>query len=202
MSKARALALPLLASASIAPAFAAEAGEGGGSVLVTPQIGTMFWTVVTFVLLMVLLRLVAWKPLLGALEAREKGIRGDLEEARREREEASKLLEEHRGLVDQARRERAEAVEAGRKEAERLKDEILAEGRRQREQLLAQGEAQIEAQVRQARLDLRASAADLAIEVAGKLLSKELDDAAHRKLVEEHLGSLDGLPPGSASRPS
>jgi F-type H+-transporting ATPase subunit b len=185
-----------------APAVAAEGGAGGGAALITPQVGTMFWTVLTFVILLILLRAVAWKPLLGALESREKAIRGDLEEARKEREEATKLIEEHRQLVEQARRERAEAVEAGRKDAERLKEEILAEGRRQRDQILEQAQGQMAAQVRQAKSELRTVTADLAIEAASKLLGRELDDPSHRKLVEEHLSQLDGLPPGSTSMPS
>ncbi len=192
-------------SAAVLGSVAAEASEGGaagGSALITPQFGTMFWTLLTFVLLLILLRLVAWKPLLGALEARERAIQGDLDEARREREDAQKLLSEHRALVEQARRERAEAVEAGRKDAERLKEEILSEGRRQRDQLLAQAEAEIASQLRQAKQEIRAATADLAIEVAGKLLARELDDPAHRKLVEEHLAQLERLPPGSASMPS
>jgi F-type H+-transporting ATPase subunit b len=185
-----------------APVLASETTAAEGNVLITPSPGTMIWTVLTFSLLLILLRVVAWKPLLGALESREKAIKSDLDEARRERDEAVQLLAEHRSLVDQARRERAEAVEAGRKDAERLKDEILAEGRRQRDQLVQQAEAQMEAQVRQAKAELRSETADLAIEVAGKLLARELDDPAHRKLVEEHLSQLDRLPPGSASMPS
>lgn len=191
-----------LAFLATAPAVASEGGEAGGSILITPSPGTMIWTVLTFGLLLLLLRVVAWKPLLGALESREKAIKGDIDEARRERDEAVKLLEEHRALVDQARRERAEAVEAGRKDAERLKDEILAEGRRQRDQMLQQGETQMAAQVRQAKAELRSETADLVIEVAGKLLARDLDDPAHRTLVEEHLSQLDRLPPGSASMPS
>lgn len=183
-------------------AAAAEGGAAGGSALITPQFGTMFWTLLTFALLLILLRLVAWKPLLGALEARERAIQGDLDEARREREDAQKVLAEHRALVEQARRERAEAVEAGRKDAERLKEEILAEGRRQRDQILEQAGAQIASQLRQAKAEIRSATADLAIEVAGKLLARELDDPSHRKLVEEHLSHLEGLPPGSASMPS
>lgn len=183
-------------------AAASEGGAASGSALITPQFGTMFWTVLTFLLLLILLRLVAWKPLLGALEARERAIKGDLDEARRERDEAQKVLTEHRALVEQARRERADAVEAGRKDAERLKEEILAEGRRQRDQILAQTQAQIASQVREASAEIRAATADLAIEVAGKLLARELDDPSHRKLVEEHLSRLEGLPPGSASMPS
>src|SRR4030095_13919943 len=81
---------------------AACASEGGGASLIEPQFGTMFWTSLTFLILVVLLGRFAWKPLLGALEAREKSISGTLEHARKDRESAEALLAEHRQLLEQA----------------------------------------------------------------------------------------------------
>lgn len=179
-------------------AVAAEEGGGGGNALITPQFGLIFWTALTFVLLLLLLGRFAWKPLLGALEAREKGIKDTIDQAASDREEARKLLAQHQELLQQARRERAEAVEAGRQDAERLKTEILDEAKRQRETILKQSEAQIDAGLRQARLELRTVAADLAIQAAGKLLSKNLDDPTQKRLVEDYLADLERLPPGGA----
>ena len=71
-------------------------------------------------------------------------------------------------MVNLARKERADAVEAGRRDAERLKAEILDEARKQREQLLKQAETQIQAGIRQARAELSGEAADLAIRAAGE----------------------------------
>lgn len=183
-------------------ALASEEGGKGGSALITPEFGTIFWTVVTFVVLLVFLRKVAWKPLLGAIEEREKGIRETLEQARREREEAAKALDEHKRLLTQARQERADAVEAGRKDAERLKAEILDEAKKQSEQRLRQAEEQVATAVRQAQAELRGTVADLTVRAASKLLSKTLDEASHRKLVEEYLDDLERQPGGSASPPS
>lgn len=190
------------AFAAVSAVCAAEEGGGGGNALITPQFGLIFWTALTFVLLLVLLSRLAWKPLLGALEAREKGIRDTIDQAASDREEARKLLAQHQELLQQARRERAEAVEAGRQDAERLKTEILDEAKRQREALLKQSEAQIEAGLRQARLELRAVTADLAIQAAAKLLAKNLDDPTQRRLVEDYLADLERLPSGSGGAPS
>ena len=103
----RILILAFCGFAASLPTAAAEEGGGSGSLLITPQFGTIFWTVVTFVLLAIGLRLVAWKPLLGAIEERERTIRDSLESAGRQRAEAEALLAEHRDLVVQARKERA-----------------------------------------------------------------------------------------------
>lgn len=177
----------------VGAALASESGGGGGSLLIQPQFGTIFWTVITFVILLLILGRFAWKPLLGAVQARERGIEESLATARSEREEAQRLLEEHRALLQQARRERAEAVEAGRKDAERVRTEILEEARKQREALVRQGETQIEAGVRQARMELKRVAADLAIQAAGKLLGQALDGDAQRRLVEEYIADLERM---------
>ena len=181
----RVMAVAALAAAS--PALA----EGGGSSLIQPEVGTIFWTGLTFVVLALLLRRFAWAPLLGALEAREQSIAQSIEQARKDREEAQAALAQQRELLDEARRERAGAVAVGQRDAERLKAEILEAAREQREKLLAQTENQVQASLRQAREDLRSTAVDLAIQAAGKLLARNLDDATQRRLVEEYLADLE-----------
>lgn len=181
-----------------AAALASEATEaGGGSALVTPAPGLFIWTALTFLILLFVLWKTAWKPLLSAVEGRERTIREAQESARRDREQAASMLVEQRDLVAQARRERAEAVTQGQRDAERLKGEILDEARRQKEQLLKQAEVQIQAGLRQAQAELRATTAEAAIAVAEKLLASSLDDATQRRLVEEHLQDLERARSGS-----
>jgi F-type H+-transporting ATPase subunit b len=190
--------LVILATAVLlAPAAAASEEAGSSSLLIQPQFGTIFWTTLTFLILLFLLGRFAWKPLLRAVEARESGIRDAIEDAKRGRDEAQRLVDEHRALITLARKERADAVEAGRQDAERLKAEILDEARKQREQLMKQAEAQIQAGLRQARTELSAEAADLAIRAAGKLMRKNLDDATQRRLVEDYIAELERI--GSSS---
>jgi F-type H+-transporting ATPase subunit b len=196
----RLLARSALVLAWAAPLCASEGAEGGGqgaSALITPEIGLMFWTLVTFLILLVLLAKFAWGPILKAMNAREDGIRSEIDNARKEREEAQRLLDEHRSLLNQARKERAEAVEAGRRDAERLKADILEDARKQREQLVQSAQVQIDAGLRQARSELKGEAADLAIRAAGKLIGSSLDNATQRKLVEDYLADLERLGSGS-----
>ncbi len=178
------------------------ASEGGGGALLQPEIGTIFWTLLTFLLMVGILKRFAWKPLLGAIDARERSIRDAIDQANRDREQAEGLVKEHRELLAEARRERAEAVEQGKRDAEKVKDEILAKARTQRDQVLKQTEEQVEAGLRKARGELRATAVDLAILAAEKLLTRNLDDATQRKLVEEHLADLERQSGGSTPLPS
>jgi F-type H+-transporting ATPase subunit b len=187
----RAAVAALFATASLPALASSEGGGGAGASLIEPQIGTVFWTLVTFAGLLALLAWFAWKPLIGALETREKSIQETIDKAADDLRKAEELLREHQGLLDQARRERAEAVSEGQRDAEKLKVEILDEARKQREQLLAQTQAQVDAGMRQARGELRSVAVDLAIQAAEKLLDKNLDDATQRRLVEEYLADLE-----------
>jgi len=184
----------LAAAAGQALAAEGEHAGGGGSALITPKIGLIFWTSLTFLVLLAILGKFAWKPLLGAIAAREKGIEDSLEQARREKEEAAGLLEQHRALIAQARRERAEAVAEGQRDAARLKAEILDEAKKQREQVLQQTDAQLKSMLRQAKEEMRGMAADLAIQAASKLIHRNLDDATQRRLVEEYLADLERFP--------
>ncbi len=163
---------------------------------------TFFWTALTFVLMVLILGRFAWKPLMGAVDARENSIRDSIEQARVDREQAEALVKQHRELLTEARRERAAAVERGKRDAEKVKAEILEEARAQREQTLKQTEVQVQASLRQARSELRATAADLAIFAAEKLLSQNIDDAAQRKLVEQHLAEIERQSGDPSSPPS
>ena len=195
----------VLMLAGAVPLYASEVAEGGSkgaSALITPEIGLMFWTLVTFLILLILLAKYAWGPIVKAMNAREDGIRNDLDSARKEREDAQRLLEDHRELLSLARKERAEAVEAGRRDAERLKAEILDEARKQRELLMKQAESQIDAGLRQARASLKGEAADLAIRAAGKLMGRNLDDATQRRLVDDYLTDLERLGSSSEQPPN
>lgn len=190
------------AVAACSPSWASSEGGAGGAALLTPQIGTIFWTFLTFIALVFLLGRFAWKPLLGAIDAREQSIRDSFEQARKDREQAESLVGEHRELLTAARRERADAVEQGKRDAEKVKAEILDEAKRQRDQVLKETQAQVEAGVRKAHADLRADTVGLAILAAEKLLSRSLDDATQRRLVEEHLADLERRAGESSALPS
>ena len=192
MNGLRPAVLLLLLLAASVPVLASEEEGGLGAALITPHYGTIFWTLVTFLLMVVLLKKFAWKPLIGALDARETSIRDTIEQANTDREQSKQQLEEHRQLVTESRRERAQALEQGRQDAEKLKDEILAEAQNQRVHLMNQTQEQIKTEMQQAKDELRGVTVELAIKAAEKLLTRNIDDAAQRQLVEEYLTGLEG----------
>jgi F-type H+-transporting ATPase subunit b len=169
-----------------------------GMKLVTPEFGMIFWTLLTFLLLVVLLARFAWKPLLALLDEREKQVREALEAAQKARAEADETLRKNQEFLAGARRETAALLEQGRRESETLRAEILALARREAQDLVEQGKRQIQYEQKQAVEQLRRQVADLAIGAAETLIRKELDDAGHRQLVSEYIRSLpdSGADPG------
>ncbi len=176
--------LPLTTS----PLFAEEGAGGGGLFSINP--GLMIWTWVIFLLLLFVLRKWAWGPILGALEAREKRIQQALEGAAREREEAGRLLEEQRQLLDTSREQAQQILADGRKAAERLRWELLEEARSQKDQIVGRAKDEIERERDQALEALHREAVDLSIAAAGRVLERNLDAEDNRRLVEEYLERL------------
>jgi F-type H+-transporting ATPase subunit b len=166
-----------------------------GTQLVTPELGTILWTLVTFVILFFLLKRFAWGPLLQMLDEREKSVKDSLEAAERARAEADETLRKNQEILAGARRETQALLEQGRKESETMRAEILAQARQEAQGLVEQGKRQIQFEQKQAIDSLRAQVADLAIGAAERLIHAELDDARHRQLVAEYVKSLPDLGP-------
>jgi F-type H+-transporting ATPase subunit b len=155
--------------------------------------GLIIWTIVTFVVLMVVLKLVAWKPLLAMLDERERRIRESMEGAERARREAELALEKNRQAMAEARKEALELLNRGQREAETLRQELTARAHEEAQRLVAEGKRQIEQETRAAVAQIRREAVELALAAAEKALGEALDERSHRRLIEEHIEALRGI---------
>lgn len=171
-----------------------------GSSLITPDPGTIIWTVITFVILAFLLGRFAWKPLLQLLEERERTVKDSLDSARTAREEAERTLKKNQELLSRARGETEAIIEHGKREAEVLKTELLTRARSDAQELVEQGRKQIQFEQKQAIEALRKQVADLAIGAAERLVEKSLDENRQRKLVEDYMRDLAASLPEERSR--
>lgn len=161
-----------------------------GSSLITPDPGTIIWTVITFVILAFLLRRFAWKPLLQLLEERERTVKDSLEQARTARDEAERTLKKNQELLSRARGETVAIIEHGKREAEEIKNELVTRARSDAQELVEQGRKQIQFEQKQAIEALRKQVADLAIGAAERLVEISLDEAGQRKIVEDYMRDL------------
>ncbi|MBP1658180.1 MAG: synthase subunit [Bacteroidetes bacterium] len=146
--------------------------------------GLIIWTIVTFVIVLAILRATAWKPLLGALTAREEKIRLSLAEAQNAQQQAQALLEENRKQLALAEEQSQRIIREGRDLGERLKAEILEKANASARSAVEQAREEIQREKESALTQLRSEVADLAIQAAGKILDANLDTAKQRALVD------------------
>jgi len=182
--------LTTLAGAFWTAAVAAETGHGEGAHGGGPtspfagDLGNIVWTLVIFVLLLLVLGKFAWGPVLNTLQRRESFIRESLEQARRDREAAEQRLREYEQKIRKANEEAGAIVEEARRDAE-------ATRRRAQEQAQAEAAEMIERAKREIGIardtaikDLYQAVADMATEIAGKILRRSLNEDEHRRAVE------------------
>jgi F-type H+-transporting ATPase subunit b len=163
----------------------------GTSPLISPNPGLMIWTLVTFGITFWALRRYAFGPIQKAIDERRDRIRRSLEEADHAREEAHQLLEEHRKLIGQAKSEAEEILTEARRVSEANVRRMREETEADRQRRLEDTRKQIDAETRRALEQIRAEVADLSLIAAEKVTRKSLDDADHRRLIEEAIGELD-----------
>jgi F-type H+-transporting ATPase subunit b len=182
---ARSLAL---LAVSAAPALAQDAHKKAD--LLSPSYGLMAWTLIIFVILLFVLAKFAFKPITAAVEAREKALEDAIASAKRDREEAARLLAEHRAALDAARGEGQKLIADARVAAERVRAELVAQAQKEQADMLARARAEIVAEKVKAIAELRKEAVELAILGASKVIEKNLDQPTNRQLVESFLASV------------
>ncbi|HEU4383110.1 MAG TPA: F0F1 ATP synthase subunit B [Anaeromyxobacteraceae bacterium] len=152
--------------------------------------GLTLWVAITFLVLIVVLAKVAWRPIVKMLDERERTIRDAIDQAKRERAEAEKLLAQQKESLAQARREAADLAKRNQQEVEGLRAELTAKARKEADDLVTTARRTIEEETRKAAAELKAQVADLAVGAATRIVKSSLDEKAQRALVEEYLREL------------
>lgn len=158
--------------------------------LLDPHLGTIIWTIITFVVVLVVLRATVWTQLLASLDAREQGIKDAVEGAEKARRDAEATLAEHRAQLAKAEDEAREILRQAREAAERHQNTAAERAREEAQQIVEQARKTIENEKRAALVALRREVADLAVQAAGQILNANLDDEKNRKLVDDLIASV------------
>lgn len=174
--------------AGLPTAAAADPGESPN--IFNSDIGNFVFTLIIFGGLVYVLGKFAWRPLLNVLNEREKVLRESLERAQRQRQEAEALLAEYQAQLHRARDEASAIVAEGRRDAEVVRRKLQDQARREAEEVLARARREIQLATDSARKLLHDEVADLAVQLAGRVLHKELSATDHRALVEESLKEM------------
>ncbi|MCD2258207.1 F0F1 ATP synthase subunit B [Psychroserpens luteolus] len=157
--------------------------------LITPEFGLVFWTAITFLFLLLILRKFAWKPILGAVSDREEGIKNALASAENARKEMENLTADNERILKEARLER----EALLKEAREIKEQMIAnaetEAQEKANKIIEKAQAAIESEKKSAMAELKNHVAGLSVEIAEKVVRQELSNKDKQlELVESMLG--------------
>ena len=177
--------------ATVLPLAANAAEEESSNFLVSPNVGLMIWTLLAFLVAMLVLRKYAWPAITEALDKRQRAIEESIDVAERTRADAQKILDEYRERLREARAQADEIVARSRKAGEVHEREALEKAKIQREELLEQTRRDIEAETRRAIQEIRNEVADLTVLATEKVTRKTLDEDDQKRLVEEALKELD-----------
>jgi F-type H+-transporting ATPase subunit b len=173
------------AGANAVPEEAQPSGD-----LLTPNGGLMFWTFIIFLILFAILGKLVFPKITAAVEAREKLLEEQIQGAKRDREEAARTLAEQLKQIEAARLEAQKIIVEGRQVGETVRAKMIEETHQQQQQMLERARSEIQQEKDRAVAELRREAIELAIAGAGKVIEKNLDDDANRKIVESFLASI------------
>ena len=156
--------------------------------LVTPEVGLIFWTTVSFIILLWLLGKFAWKPILSALNDREDGIKKALDEADKARQEMAELQASNENILKEARADRDALLKDARDIKNNMISDAKEEAKTQANKIVQQAKVSIENEKHAAITHLKNQVAELSIGIAEKVLKEELSDKEkHIDLIEKML---------------
>jgi len=179
-----------------APAVAAEGGhaEAGASNPFAGDIGNALWTVIIFVLVLVVLGKYAWGPILSNLQARENFITESLEKAKRDRDEAEARLKQYEERLASARAEASAIVDEGRRDADVVKRRIEEDARLEADRIIERARREIQIATDTATKELYTLSARLATDMATRIVGKELGPQDHERLIADSIAAINAAP--------
>ncbi len=150
--------------------------EGFTMQLLTPGFGLIIWTLLAFIIVFIILKKYAWKPILNSMNEREQGIADSLATAQKIKLEMTQMKSEHEELLVKAREERGQML----RDAKDTKDKIISEAKEQAKietnKIIADAQSVINQQKMAALTDLKNQVGNLVVEVSEKILRRELSN--------------------------
>jgi len=152
--------------------------------------GLLLWTIITFIVLLLILWKAAWKPIVESLDARAEKIRGDIDNAEKSRQEAEKLYAQHKEMMDRAKDEATQIIAKGKEDAEKIKNDIVDKANSSAKVIAERAKKEIELAKDKAINELKNEVVLLSTEIASKIVKKNINLNDQKGLVEEVLKDL------------
>ncbi|MBN1279013.1 MAG: F0F1 ATP synthase subunit B [Chlorobium sp.] len=158
--------------------------------LLSPNPGLIFWTAVTFVLVLLILKKLAWGPIISALEERENGIQSAIDRAHNAKDEAESILRKNREMLAKADAEAERIIREGKDFGEKLRAEMSEKAQAEAKKIITSAKEEIEQEKRRALDVLRNEVADLAVMGAEKIIKTSLDADMQKRIVDSMIQDL------------
>lgn len=152
--------------------------------------GLIIWQLIIFVVLLFILKKIAWKPLLDALHSREKGIKDSIEQAEQIKKESEELREQNKKILAEANAQSMKIINDSKDIANKLRDDLMAKAQDDSRKMLEQAKIEIQQEKESAMSDLRNEVSDLAIKAAEKIISENLDETKQKKIVNDFISQI------------
>lgn len=159
--------------------------------LLTPGVGLIIWQTIVFVLLVLLLAKLAWKPIINSLKDRERSIQDALDTAEKARMEMSQLRSDNEKLLSEAREERDRILREARDVSVKIREDAQLDARKASDKIVEDARAAINIEKQAALREVKAQVAMFSLDIAEKLMKKNLStDKAQKDLVESYVKDL------------
>lgn len=159
--------------------------------LIKPEFGLMFWTILIFILLVLILTKLAWKPLIHSIEEREKNLRLEREMAEKARVEAEKIKNELESKLKSLMDEVQSKLNLAKKEGEKEREKIIQEGKASASAVLEQAYKDMEEEKKKLMLELKSEVLNLSVMAAERILNKAIDAQSQREIVRNFLNEIE-----------
>ena len=150
-----------------------------------PDPGLFIWTVITFLIVLAILRWKAWGPLMNALDARAKQIEDSLSKAEKVTAEAEQQAEKNEEILNSARKEAQEIIGQSREAGEKLKNKLESDGKEQYDGMLEKAKEQINAEKQKALNEIKNTIVDIALQASEKVIKRNLNNEDNKKMIEQ-----------------
>ena len=172
------------------PVAALAEEENTGMKLLIPNMAEFIPACIAFLIIFFIMSKFAWPMVLKMMEDRENKIQGDMDAAEQAKDQARSDAQAYADRLAVAEREAADIIAAAKREAEEERSRILAKAQQDAAATIAKARDAVESERKKALVQLSGSVVDLSVEIAGKIIGNDLDDAEHRALAEKYLAEV------------
>lgn len=158
--------------------------------ILNPMTSTIFWSIVVFVILVVVLWKFVLKPVNNMISKRQEEIREKIDDADRKSLDASKYLEEQKKSIDKSRIEAKKIIDEGKEAARKIKEEIEGQASEKSKLMVEDALTEIRSEKDRSINEVKDEMVDIALSASQKMISKSLSEEDHKKLIEESLKDL------------